>query len=283
MRQKNRRLLMVIVVCGFGSVLANSEMSSLDYSVADKTDRTYDLEYGQKTGFIACTLKLSIEKSDQDPNREGDQEDLFDLTFTYADFRCWYEDQSILRTVSDEIGASGIDEFTFDATIDKFGNLISSNLSERLKIIEGKGDTQKHFAATRIAPMVACAWVCIIPKLSDIKDGRLVQHDVRDWTPLGRDYVLAGLAGANSGARFHVRAGKDRLRELILWWDATEIMESKEHGSDCDVTYRTQFEFGYDFEQKAVTRGSVKWTTMFGDKDADEQPEPVFFKAVLQK
>lgn len=283
MRRKNSRLFIVILVCGFGSVFANSEMSRLDYSVSDKTDRIYDLKYGQETGFIACALKLNIAKADQDPNRQAGQEDLFDLTFTYTGFRCWYEDQSILRTVSDEIRASGINAFTFDATIDKCGNLISSDLNERLKVIEGKGDGQKHFAATRIAPMIGCAWVCAIPKLSNVKDGRLVQHDVRDWRPLGRDYVVAGLAGANSGARFRVSPGKDRLKERILWWDATEMIALEEHGSDGDVTYRTQFELRYDLVQRAVTRGTVKWTTAFSDKSADEQPEPVFFEAVMKK
>jgi hypothetical protein len=259
---------------------ANLGMSSLDYSVQTTTKRLYLLKWRTGPDSFWCKMEVAIDKHKRDASDKNPRADLLDLAISYSDFGFDLQREAVKTAIEGQLREGRLDRFTYAAVIDKYGELVSSDLVRQIvPLRKSPGDAKSISANMLLQPAILCTWLSVFPKLGPFDRGELVGRDIRDWTSFGVPDIEQALGYGATADKFHVieRGG----RQVTLWSKVMRQQASVDYLGIDSVSETTKLEISYSADLKGVERASIERVTSF-----EKQPQnntSVAFDATLQK
>jgi hypothetical protein len=259
----------------------NSSISSLDYSVQTATERVYQLKWnaGAGGGSLWCKMEVTIDKHKRDPNDKNPRADLLDLAISYSGFGYAFPKPAEKTALDSRVHEARFDRFAYTAVIDKYGQLVSSDLAREIAPLQkSAGEAEQTVMSTLLQPAIFCTWVCVFPKLGPFERGERAKRDIRDWTPLGVPDIVNALGHTDTADKFHV---VDRGGNKMILWSKTMRQETcaKYFGTD-NISATTKIEITYSRDLKGVEKASWERATSFEKRPQDDTSAT--FEAILQ-
>lgn len=258
---------------------ANPSMSSLDYGVQTATKRVYQLKLHGAGRSLWCKMEVTIDKHKPDPNDTNPRDDLLDLAISYSDFGYAFQKPEEKATFDSKVREAGSDRFAYAAVIDKYGQLVSSDLARQMAPLrKSAGEVEQTVMVMFLQPAISCTWLCVFPKLGPFERGELVGRDIRDWSPLGVPDIVNAMAHADTAAKLHVvdREGN----RMILWSNTTRQEACAEYFGTDNISATTKIEITYSRGLKGVEKASWERAMSFEKRSQDDSSGT--FEAILR-
>jgi hypothetical protein len=293
MTSKGRILMVIGVLCSMfsGAVASDSprdvseddlkvRRAPVDYSVAQPTTRMYDLAFGGRSGAATCALKVTMANDPPPATESKTAGDTISLTLAYSGFgfRPGESDKRLETTWKEIISEGEIETFEYQARIDRYGNVISSDLRTRLEpLLKSPRGATRRFAAKMLKPMTECTWLFIFPRIGPIEQGPVPTRDAKDWEAFGWPEFQKSVIEGGHATWLNVRT-TPHGGGIILWANSTRQVASKEYGAGHDVNEAVKIDIRYDKKMRCTEKATVRWTTSF----SDEESTVISFDAVLR-
>lgn len=252
---KIRMLLLVL------SLAASATVSvAVEYRFRTGDSVGYDLSYGDHVSRVLCRLDISCTNLQKKALSVSNTVDTYDLRLVYSDLKMGQvsSDESGLKvTAENDAALKGLAPMVFSATIDKEGNVISTDMRQVVAKAGGTRDSQDHapIITSAIFPLIAGTWKAVLPKVAGGTDGTLPQHDKRDWSVVGegtlRNYLQSGETGLQK------QIDRDKSGNVVLWQKFRNVSRTYEF-ADAMVYSEVTIESRYDRERRVVKKGLVE-------------------------
>jgi hypothetical protein len=237
------------------------------------------LAFGGKSGAATCALKVTMANDPLPATESKTAGNTISLTLAYSGFgfRPGESDKHLETAWKEIIREGEIETFEYQARIDRYGNVISSDLRTRLEaLLKSSRGATGRFAANMLKPMTECTWLFVFPRIGPIKQGRVPTRDAKDWEPFGWPELQQSVVEGGQATWLNAQT-TPQGRGVILWANSTRQVTSREYGSDHDVNEAVKIDIRYDKKMRCTQKATVRWTTNF----SDEESTVVSFDAVL--
>lgn len=245
-------------------------LAPAEYSVVEPTTRMYDLAFGGKSGAATCVLKVTMANDRPQATGSTTASDTIRLTLTYSGFgfRPGELDKQLETMWKEVISEGEIETFEYQARIDRYGNVISSDLRTRLEpLLKSSRGATRRFAAKMLKPMTESTWLFIFPRIGPVEQGRVPTRDAKDWEAFGWPEFQKSVAEGGHATWLNVQTAP-QVGGIILWANSTRQVASKEYGAGHDVNEAVKIDIRYDKKMRCTQKATVRWTTSFSDEES---------------
>jgi len=282
---RKKAATLVAVVCALPMCAAGAgqdgsgKVEFLDYSVQTATKRVYQLELNGGPSNLWCTMEVTIDKHKPDPNDKASRADLLDLAISYSDFGYTFRKPEAKATLDTRIREARFERFRYTAVIDKYGQLVSSDLARQIAPLQkSAGEAEHTVLVMLLQPAISGTWLCVFPKLGPFQGRTFVERDIRHWSPLGVPYIEYILEHTETADKFHVEAQVGN--RMIVWSRTTRQTDCAEYFGIDNVSETTRIEIVYSKDLKGVEKASWEGATSFEKRPKDNSSGT--FQAILQ-
>jgi hypothetical protein len=285
MLTRKKATALMVVMCALPAFAMGArqnggrKVESLDYSVLTSTGRVYQLKLRGGPGSVWCTMKVTIDRHRPDPNDKNPRADLLDLVISYSDFGYTLQRPGEKGALDSKVREARFDRFTYTAVIDKYGELVSSDLARQMAPLrESVGEAEQTVLSALLQPAISCTWVCAFPKLGPFEGGEMVGRDIRNWTPLGVQNIVNALEHSDTGDKFHVAVREGN--RAILWSKTMRQDACAEYFGTDNISRTAEIEITYSTDLKGVEKASYELEVAFERMPQDNTSAT--FEAILQ-